>query len=59
MSRKRDEEIRKVTERLAAVLDELEDAIASLPGDIRDVLAGPGGEPAESDEGEPLTHEPR
>ena len=54
MSRRRDEEIRKVAERLTAVLDELEDAIAALPEGIRDVLAGPGGEPAESDEGEAL-----
>lgn len=54
MSRKRDEEIRKAAERLAAVLDELEAAIAALPGEFRDILAGPGGELAESDEGEPL-----
>lgn len=54
MSRRRDEEIRKVAERLTAVLNELEDAIAALPEEIRDMLAGPGGEPAE-DEGEPLS----
>lgn len=54
MSRKRDEKIRKATERLAAVLDELEDAIAALPEEFRDVLAGPGGELAESDEGDTL-----
>ena len=58
MSRKRDEEIRKVAERLAAVLDELEAAIAALPEEFRDVLAASGGEPAESDEGAPL-HGPR
>ena len=54
MSRKRDEKIRQVAERLAAVLDELEDAIAELPAEIRDVLTGPGGETAENDQGEPL-----
>lgn len=54
MSRKRDEEIRKVTARLSAVLDELEDAIAALPGEFRDTLAGLGGEPTEDEEGEPL-----
>jgi hypothetical protein len=59
VSRKRDEKIRKAAEKLAAVLDELEDAIASLPEDIRDVLAGPGGEQAETGEGEPLSHGPR
>ena len=53
MSRKQNKEIRKLTERLAALLDELEEAIASLPESIRDVLTGPGGETAENDEGEP------
>ena len=53
MSRKRDEEIRKVAEKLAAVLDEMEAAINELPEEYRDVLAG-NGEPAEADEGEPL-----
>ena len=58
MSRKRDEKIRQVADRLAAVLDELEAAVAALPVEIRDVLAGPG-EPEEAEEGEPLSHEPR
>ena len=58
MSRRRDEEIRKVAERLAAVLDKLEDAIAELPEEFRDVLAGPG-EPEEAGEGDPLRHEHR
>jgi hypothetical protein len=58
MSRKRDEEIRKMAERLSAVLDELEDAIAALPQEFRDMLAGPGGAPAESEQGEALKHEP-
>lgn len=54
MSRKQDEKIRKVAERLTAVLDELEEAIAALPGEFRDMLAGPGGVLAEDDEGDPL-----
>jgi molecular chaperone GrpE (heat shock protein) len=53
MSRRRDEKIAKVAERLAAVLDELEAAIAALPEEYRAALAGPV-EPAESDEGETL-----
>jgi hypothetical protein len=54
VTRRREEEIRQVAERLAAVLDELEAAIAALPGEFRDVLAGPGGELAGDEEGEPL-----
>ena len=54
MSRKRDEKIRELAEKLTAVIDEIEAAIAELPERDRIVLTGPGGETAESDEGEPL-----
>ena len=53
MSRKRDEKIRELTERLTAFIDAIEAAITELPEEYRDVLAGPG-EQAGSDEGEPL-----
>lgn len=52
MSRKRDEKIAELAERLGAVLNEIDETIAGLPGEFRDVLAGRDIEPAESEEGE-------
>lgn len=56
--KKRDEEIRKVTDELSALLDRIEAVVAAVPEEFRAALAVPD-VPEETEEGEALAHEPR